>query len=422
MRDETLTETLSLTDEEKPLPEGWRLVRLGDVCTIQLGKMLSPASKTGQRSRPYLRNANVQWNYFDLSDVAEMDFNEHEEEKFALKYGDLLVCEGGEPGRAAMWEEQLKPCFYQKALHRIRPLDNQVDSKFLMYRLWLGANSDEFLDSHAQTTIAHLPAVRLAELYVALPPTIEEQRRIASILDEQMKAVEEARRAVEAQLKAANLLPNAFLRSVFEGEEAQNWQKRKLGTFARVQSGFAFKTDWYVREGIRLLRNANIFQGYIDWCDVVKLSDEARPKFASYELNEGDIVLSLDRPLVSNGLKVARLRTDDVPSLLLQRVGRFILNDEIDSNYLYTFLNSDKFINSIKGHDQSLGVPHISPSQVENTEIPIPPTVEEQRKIAERLNEQMQEVETLKQSLTEKLEAVEKLPAALLRKAFAGEI
>jgi type I restriction enzyme S subunit len=171
-----------------------------------------------------------------------------------------------------------------------------------------------------------------------------------------------------------------------------------------------------------LLRNANVFQGFIDWSDVAKLSDEACPKFASYELNEGDIVLSLDRPLVSNGLKVARLKSDDVPSLLLQRVGRFLLSAGIDSNFLYTFLNSDNFINSIKGHDQSLGVPHISPSQVENIEIPIPPTVEEQIKIAERLNEQMRAVAALKKSLTDKLAAVKKLPAALLRKAFAGEI
>ncbi len=77
-----------------------------------------------------------------------------------------------------------------------------------------------------------LPSIRQSDvtnLKIPLPPTIEEQRRIAAILDEQMKAVEMARLAVEEQLKAARLLPNAFLRSVFESEDAQNWQKRKLG-------------------------------------------------------------------------------------------------------------------------------------------------------------------------------------------------
>ncbi len=103
-------------DTKRRLPDGWRWVRLGNVCEIQLGKMLSPKSKGGTRPRPYLRNANVQWNHFDLSDIAEMDFDEKEEEKFALRRGDLLVCEGGEPGRSAVWAARLrrvstrKPC------------------------------------------------------------------------------------------------------------------------------------------------------------------------------------------------------------------------------------------------------------------------------------------------------------------------
>jgi type I restriction enzyme, S subunit len=94
----------------------WQLVRLGDVCEIQLGKMLSPASKTGLRSRPYLRNANVQWGRVDVNDLAEMDFTEAEERKFRLQKGDLLVCEGGEPGRAAVWEVPISPCYYQHYL------------------------------------------------------------------------------------------------------------------------------------------------------------------------------------------------------------------------------------------------------------------------------------------------------------------
>ena len=70
---------------DKPLPTGWRIVKLGDVCEIQLGKMLSPKSKGGAHPKPYLRNANVQWNRFDLSSISTMDFSEREEEKFALK-------------------------------------------------------------------------------------------------------------------------------------------------------------------------------------------------------------------------------------------------------------------------------------------------------------------------------------------------
>ena len=131
-------------------PYGWRNAKLGEICEIQLGKMLSPVSKRGIRPIAYLRNANVQWNRFDLRDIATMDFDEKEERKFLLRRGDLLVCEGGEPGRAAVWNGEIERCCYQKALHRLRPANGEVDPHFLMYRLWLGAFANEFSDSMTQ--------------------------------------------------------------------------------------------------------------------------------------------------------------------------------------------------------------------------------------------------------------------------------
>lgn len=199
-------------NQTQTLPEGWRWVKLGDVCHVQLGKMLSPISKTGRSSFPYLRNANVQWGRIDLGDVSEMDFNEPERQKFALEPGDLLVCEGGEPGRAAVWLGEIRPCYYQKALHRLRPINNQVDPYFLMYRLWLSALSGEFESEQAQSTIAHLPAVRLVTLPLLLPP-LAEQQRIATVISDQMQAVGKARAAAREQLKAIESLPAAFIRA-----------------------------------------------------------------------------------------------------------------------------------------------------------------------------------------------------------------
>lgn len=138
----------------------WPVTLLGDVAHIQLGKMLSPKSKIGTRPVPYLRNANVQWDRLDLSEVYTMDFTETEEAKFTLVRGDLLVCEGGEPGRAAIWNGELNRCCYQKALHRIRPKGDKLDPEFLLHRLRLGGLTNEFVGTHAKTTIAHLPAIR----------------------------------------------------------------------------------------------------------------------------------------------------------------------------------------------------------------------------------------------------------------------
>jgi len=195
----------------------WTKKRLGEVCEIQLGKMLSPVSKTGVRSRPYLRNANVQWGRFDLSTITQMDFTEAEEAKFALLPGDLLVCEGGEPGRAAVWDGQITPCYYQKALHRLRPINGAVDPHFVMYRLWIGALQGEFLESHAQTTIAHLPAVRLFELPIQIPQ-LAEQQRIVAHLSEQLEYVKRVSQALEEQLHTIQELPNILLNRAFNGE------------------------------------------------------------------------------------------------------------------------------------------------------------------------------------------------------------
>jgi type I restriction enzyme S subunit len=115
------------------VPVDWEKLKVDDVFEIKLGKMLSGASRKGISPRPYIRNANVQWGYFDLSDIAEMDFTPQEKEKFRLKENDILVCEGGEIGRTAIWKNELPECYYQKAIHRLRPKLSNIVTEFFLY-------------------------------------------------------------------------------------------------------------------------------------------------------------------------------------------------------------------------------------------------------------------------------------------------
>jgi type I restriction enzyme S subunit len=293
-----------------------------------------------------------------------------------------------------------------------------VDSVYLYYACRMMKSRLEAAASRSLVPIVNKSA--FSSLYIPLPP-LSEQRRIAAILRERLAAVEQARAAAAAQLAAAQALPAAYLRTVFESDEAQAWPRVRLGDTAKVQSGYAFKSEWFVDDGIRLLRNANIFQDYISWEDQVCLPYERRGEFSAFELCDGDIVLSLDRPLVSNGLKIARISQQDLPCLLLQRVARFQIHDDLDVDFLYTFLHTDAFITAITQHDQSLGVPHVSPKQVETILIPYPP-VAEQRRIAADLHDRLVEVERVSMNLQEQLEEIVALPQALLRQAFAGEL
>jgi len=109
----------------------WKRKPLDAVADFCPGKMLDQKKNRGDLL-PYLANVNVRWGEFDLKDIREMRFEHRELERFGLKYGDIVMCEGGEPGRCAVWKEQIPGMMFQKALHRIRPREC-LNKEFLFY-------------------------------------------------------------------------------------------------------------------------------------------------------------------------------------------------------------------------------------------------------------------------------------------------
>jgi type I restriction enzyme S subunit len=165
-----------------PIPESWEVVNLGELFDTQLGKMLSQKARTGSDPKPYLRNKNVQWREIDTTDLLLMDFDRREEAKFTLLPGDLLVCEGGQPGRAAIWQGQMQQCYYQKALHRLRPKDKKITNDFFLHWLEFAIRYRNIYKLAGASTIAHLPEVQLKALALPLP-SIAEQGAIVESLD-----------------------------------------------------------------------------------------------------------------------------------------------------------------------------------------------------------------------------------------------
>lgn len=149
--------------------EHWPTKKLKDLFSVQLGKMLSSKAKTGNEPSPYLANYNVQWDHIDIENIQEMDFNKDERHKFALVPGDLLVCEGGEVGRTAIWRGEIQECYYQKALHRLRPLTGYSPEIMLQFMRW-AHRKGKFKALTGHSTIAHLTAVKLKEMDVPVPP------------------------------------------------------------------------------------------------------------------------------------------------------------------------------------------------------------------------------------------------------------
>lgn len=177
----------------------WERVRLGDVTDSCLGKMLDKAKNKG-KYQPYLANVDVRWGSFNLDDLSEMRFEDDEQERYGLKYGDLVICEGGEPGRCAIWKDQIPNMKIQKALHRVRVHDC-LDYRFLYYWFLFSGKTGALEQYFTGATIKHMPGEKLKSVLIDMPP-IEVQRHIANILwvydnliennQKQIKLLEEA--------------------------------------------------------------------------------------------------------------------------------------------------------------------------------------------------------------------------------------
>jgi type I restriction enzyme S subunit len=200
---------------------------------------------------------------------------------------------------------------------------------------------------------------------------------------------------------------------------AGDWleQSDMLRAVALLQNGYAFKSEWFVPNGMRLLRNVNVSHSILCWDELACLPEIRVREFERFLLSEGDIVLSLDRPFIATGIKVARIRPQDLPCLLLQRVGRFHLNSErLCPDYLFLWLNSPHFTNQIDP-GRSNGVPHISSKQVEATKIFVPPLAEQHRIVA-RVDELMALCDQLEAQLTATEADSRRLLEAVLHEAL----
>ena len=183
-------------EERQDVPSSWTWIRFAGVGEQRLGKMLDAQKNKGE-SKSYLRNTNVQWMRFELDDVKEMRVEEREEEELRLKHGDLLICEGGEPGRCAIWRDDVPEMYFQKALHRVRPCD-AILSEFLALNLQIDCRNEVLAGYFTGATIKHLTGRSLSAYPIPIPP-LAEQRRIVAKVEQLMALVD----ALETQIAAA---------------------------------------------------------------------------------------------------------------------------------------------------------------------------------------------------------------------------
>lgn len=203
-------------------------------------------------------------------------------------------------------------------------------------------------------------------------------------------------------------------------ELPQGWQWARKAEVFSFLNGYAFKSEWFRPEGIRLLRNVNVSHGVINWKETACISEEQAAEFQGFSLDENDVVLTLDRPIISTGLKYAVIRSADLPCLLLQRVAKIApYAGAVTVSYLSAWLNSRFFVDSIDP-GRSNGVPHISTNQVASMPFALPPLAEQHRIVA-KVDQLMSLCDQLKLRLTQARQLNEQLASTLVERALAKD-
>ena len=265
----------------------WERVKLADVSDSCLGKMLDQRKNKGIY-KPYLANVNVRWGAFDLDNLQEMKFEDDEDERYGIK--------GGEPGRCAIWKEQLPNMKIQKALHRLR-VNEEMDYRYVYYWFLLAGKQGALKQYYTGATIMHMPGQKLKEVVIDKPP-LDIQRKIGDYLEAFDDLIENNQKQIKLLEEAAQrLYKEWFVDLRFPGYEdveivdgvPEGWKEEKLIDIANVQYGFAFDSSLFNSQGKgkQIIRIRNIPSGITDDYTTQEADEQ-------YIVSNGDIVVGMD--------------------------------------------------------------------------------------------------------------------------------
>lgn len=404
---------------QRPLPPGWRWVRLGEV--VREAQAGFAAGERDPNGVIQLRMNNVtNRGDFDWSAFLRVPADSATIAAYRLQRGDVLFNNTNSTdlvGKSALFESYGEPVVFSNHFTRLRTFTEKIEPSFLA--LWLRERWQQRVFANICNRWIGQSAVqrdKLLGLLIPLPP-LPEQQRIVAILSEQMAAVEKARTATESQLEAAKALPAAYLRAVFNSPEAQEWPRKRLGDVCEEHTG---------TRDPRLEEKQQFVYVDITSVDNVKkrivnpktLPCTTAPSRARQVIRNNDVILSTTRP----NLNAVAIVPQDLDNEICS-TGFCVLRsrENLNPSYLFAFVQSHEFVQRLSDMVKGALYPAVTDNQVREQLLPLPPLAE-QRRIVAVLSKQMAAVEKARQALEAQQDAINKLPSALLRRAFNGEI
>ena len=324
----------------------WEKVKLGDVSESCLGKMLDQRKNKGTY-KPYLANVNVRWGSFDLDNLQEMKFEDDEDERYGIKYGDLIICEGGEPGRCAIWKEELPNMKIQKALHRVR-VNEEMDYRYVYYWFLLAGKQGALKQYYTGATIMHMPGQKLKEVVIDKPP-LDVQRQIGHYLESFDNLIDNNQKQIKLLEEATQrLYKEWFVNLHFPGHEnvkivdgvPEGWTKPSMNDIADYLNGYAFKPDDWNDKGKPIIKIKEMNEGITS--STPRNDGRAIPE--KYNVIAGDILFSWSATL-------AAMIWDSEDGLLNQHLFKVTPNNGVCREYvLQSILKTlDEFKNLTTG-------------------------------------------------------------------------
>ena len=399
----------------------WPVKRIRDLFEIGAGKTLSAAARLGEDKVPFLRTSNVFWDRLDLTNLDQMAIPAHELANKSLRLGDLLVCEGGEIGRAAIWDGSIEPISFQNHLHRLRPKRSDVEPRF--YALFLQSAFTQlgiFGGAGNKTTIPNLSSSRLGALEVPHPPLSVQQAIVTALSAAReatvahSKATEtafELKRAAMAELFTRGLRgasPQETALGKFPGE----WKQIRIGDLGKVVTGTTPPTK-----------------------DPANYTNGAIPFVAPGDFGHGERITSTGKMLSNRGLALSRpipagstcfvcigstigkvgVTTDQI-CVTNQQINTVIASGGFEPRYVFHLLT--RWADHIKRHASPSPVPILSKGAFERIEVVASTDPDEQAEIADILDSLDRKIDLHRR----RLKLLEDLHRSLLHKLMTGEV
>ena len=345
-----------------------------------------------------LKTSCVYRGWFDPAENKAVVPEEYERVACPVTAGTLIVSRMNTPdlvGAAGMVGESHPGLFLPDRLWQVHFAD--AHAAFIHY--WthspLYRAQVQQVCAGASSSMQNLAQDQFRAFTLALPP-VREQKAIATFLDRETGKIDalvaeqqnliallkEKRQALISHAVTKGLDPDVPMKDsgvVWLGEVPAHWAVGNCGFYLRILSGFAFPSSGFTDDDSahRLLRGANVGVSRLKWDDTVYWQRSEGDGLDDYEMVEGDLVIGMDRPLIGEGMRVAKVTAQDLPSLLLQRVASLKVGNKLHPDYLHYLLASEMFIAHFSPETTGVSVPHISPDQINKFVIPIPPMSEQ---------------------------------------------